>query len=269
MLDMKTPRSLEAGPQRALLPAAQDVDQEAIAAAQVHEGLPGGLSPVRLSLPPRGSKVNRKSKVSLWCALPWNNSHTRPRGLQCSPRRGGEASERGGPTQATAQVSRGRWGRRPAHPRAARARTSVSHPEPTLAGQLWARVLQVTVSSFQLSLSSSGFVYFEEGLITCKTEITVERNSRDYLFPRHFIDKSLNYQAKGVSKSRWSASWPRKGMNLSHLMSGGRQELIRWAPRMPAPGGVSVLTSNLEKIELLLVHNPNLFYIHIKAPCKT
>lgn len=36
-----------------------------------------------------------------------------------------------------------------------------------------------------------------------------------------------------------------------------------------APAGVSVLTSNLEKIEFLLVQHLNLFYIHTKAPCKT
>ena len=46
--------------------------------------------------------------------------------------------------------------------------------------------------------------------------------------------------------------------------------LASGAPKgSPAPAGVSVLTSNLEKIEFLLVHHPHLFYIHTKAPCKT
>ena len=142
--------------------AAQDVDQEAVPAAEVHEGLPGGLSPFGSLFLPEDLKSTGKTR-SVCGALCPGVIHTQGHvGLQCPPRRGGEASGAGAPHRRCPGEQR-EVGMAPRSPEVARApNLLVSHPKPTRArSQLWVGVLQITVSSFRTSLSSSGFVYFE------------------------------------------------------------------------------------------------------------
>ena len=88
------------GPQRALPPRCSRCGPGGRSRSRGPQRTAGRSLPVRLSLPPRGSKVNRKNKVSLWCALPRSNSHTRPCGTAVPSQERRRGLRGWGPTQA-------------------------------------------------------------------------------------------------------------------------------------------------------------------------